>query len=470
MTNNLRKYNAKRDFQKTKEPKGQKEASSQKLRFVVQHHLARKDHFDFRLEWNGTLKSWAVPKGPSYNTQDKRLAIMVEDHPLSYRNFEGTIPKGEYGGGTVMIWDEGTWEPETKIPKNFNTKNIKFTLKGKRLKGKWTLINFKEDNWLLIKEQDDFYEYKDISKLNKSIKTNRTMEQIANHTPAKNSKTNKNKAIVEDIIISNPDKKIFTNPTVTKIDIAMYYHQVAFRMMPLIEHRIISTIRAPEGIQGETFFKKHLENQNEGVGKIKIRNNSAKKEDYYYLENSKGLISEVQMNSYEFHTWGSVIDNLEKPDVMVFDLDPDEKLSLKKVRDGVKDLKSILDELKLKAFLKTSGGKGYHIVVPLKNKINWPKFRKIAKNIALLMEQKWPDKYTSNMRFKNRKGKIFIDWVRNTKGATSVAPYSIRLRKNCPVSMPIKWSELDKVKPNEITIKEALKRLKRKDPWEGFFD
>ena len=174
------------------------------------------------------------------------------------------------------------------------------------------------------------------------------------------------------------------------------------------------------------------------------------------------------MNSIEFHIWGSVIQNLEKPDVMVFDLDPDEKLSLKKLRDGVKDLKSILDDLKLKSYLKTSGGKGYHVVVPMKN-VNWEEFRSIAKNIAVLMESKWPDKYTSNIRKEKRKNKIFIDWVRNTKGATSVVPYSLRARKNLPVSMPIFWNELDLIKPNEITINNALKRLKLKDPWKDFF-
>ena len=133
--------------------------SKKRLRFVVQHHLARKDHYDLRLEWNGVLKSWAVPKGPSYKTKDKRLAIMIEDHPLEYRKFEGTIPKGEYGGGTVMIFDEGYYEPVNDIKKGLKEGSIKFELKGKRLKGLWTLVHFKEDNWLLIKEKDKFIIY-----------------------------------------------------------------------------------------------------------------------------------------------------------------------------------------------------------------------------------------------------------------------------------------------------------------------
>lgn len=240
-------------------------------------------------------------------------------------------------------------------------------------------------------------------------------------------------------------------------------------MLPYIENRIISTIRCPEGINGPCFFKKHFETDNPGIGEIKLPSGKGKKEDYYYIKTSEGLISEVQMNSYEFHIWGSKVSNINQPDMMVFDFDPDDKLSLDKVREGVKDLKSILDELNLKSYLKTSGGKGYHVVVPTTKLKNWNKFSDFAEDIAKVMSQKWPDKYTNNVRKENRKGKIFIDWIRNTKSATSVAPYSIRARKGAKVSMPIKWSELDKVKPDEITKEEAIKRLKRKDPWEDFY-
>lgn len=464
----LKKYNLKRNFKKTKEPQGKVTKDFKKLRFVVQHHLARKDHYDLRLEWNGTMKSWAVPKGPSYNSKDKRLAVQVEDHPLSYRNFEGTIPKGEYGGGTVMLWDEGTWEPLEKIPKNFKVNSFKFVLKGKRLKGAWTLIHFKENNWLLIKEQDDKYLYSDINVFNKSIRTGRTMKQIAENIQLKKDKTSLKNKVIEGIKISNPDKVIFKNPRITKFDIAYYYHKVAKRMLPLIENRIISTIRCPDGLNGEKFFMKHFSPQDEGLKEINIKNAHGRKESYYYLTTSKALISEVQMNSFEFHTWGSKITNVEYPDVMVFDLDPDELLDIKKLREGVKDLKKILDNLHLKSYLKVSGGKGYHIVVPIKQKMTWTEFRNTSKNIAKLMEATWPDKYTANIRKNKRKGKIFIDWIRNTRSSTSVAPYSVRLRDKCTVSFPISWRELDKVKPKEITIEDALKRLKRKDPWQNF--
>ena len=454
MAKKLEEYNRKRNFDKTLEPKGRKEKNSRKLRFVVQHHIARKDHYDLRLEWDGVLKSWAVPKGPSYNPKDKRLAVMVEDHPLSYRNFEGIIPKGEYGAGTVMLWDYGTWEVLDGKKPNFKKGIIKFKLYGKRLKGLWTLVLMDEDNWLLIKDKDEFHLYNDILEFNTSVKTGRTMAKIAGE-----------KTTIE---LTNPDKVIFKNPKVTKKDIFNYYEKVAKRMLPFIENRLISTIRLPDGVGGTPFYKKHFENIDNCLGVKKLKNKDDARNDYYYIKDINGIMQEVQMNSYEFHIWGSKVDDVNHADILVFDLDPDENLSLSKLREGVKDLKKILDDYNLESFLKTSGGKGYHIVVPLRNKTTWKNARSIAKNIAKLMEATWPDKYTSNMKKSKRKGKIFIDWVRNIKGATSVAPYSIRLRKKVTVSMPIKWSELDKIKPDEITIDKAIKRLKNIDPWEKF--
>ena len=214
----LKKYNEKRNFNKTKEPIGKKEVSKRKLRFVVQHHLSRKEHYDFRLEWNGTLISFAIPKGPSYNPNNKRLAIHVEDHPLAYRNFEGTIPKGEYGGGTVMVWDEGFWTPLENEEKSFKNGSIKFLLFGKRLKGKWTLVKFKNNNWLLIKEKDDIFLFDNINEFQTSIKTGRTMEEIEKNIKP-HPKNSKKENIIENVKITNPEKIIYDKPKITKMDL-----------------------------------------------------------------------------------------------------------------------------------------------------------------------------------------------------------------------------------------------------------
>lgn len=439
--NKLTKYNSKRNFNKTKEPIGKLSKKSKKLTFCVQHHLARKDHYDLRLEHNKTMPSWAIPKGPSYNPNDKRLAIKVEDHPLSYKTFEGTIPKGEYGGGTVMLFDIGTYEI-IKYEKYL----IKVIFHGQRLKGMWTLTHFKDNNWLLIKDKDYFKNYIDIKKYKRSIKTNRTMKEIANNEKKKT------------ITITNPSKKIIGN--ITKQQIYSYYEKIAPRMVPYLENRLISTIRAPYGTTKEIFYKKHLENSHGFLEKLG---------NYYYILDTIALLSEVQMNSYEFHIWGSNASKNNYPNMMVFDFDPDEKLSLETLRLGVKYLKEILDNLNLKAFLKTSGGKGYHVVIPFRTKITWKKFYKISEDIANILVNTYPDIFTTNIRKNNRHKKIFIDYLRNQKSATSVAPYSIRLKKNAPISMPISWQELDKIKPNEITINNVFKRLKKKDPWEDFF-
>lgn len=275
--------------------------------------------------------------------------------------------------------------------------------------------------------------------------------------------------IIEGIKITSPDKVMFDDPEIKKADVIRYYQKVAERMLPYVSHRILSIVRCPKGIAQTCFYKKHPEQGSKGIITIPVSNSSGDPEVYFYLESVPGLISEAQMNTLEFHTWGSRVDELEKPDMLVFDLDPDEGMELTTVRQGVQDLKSLLDELSLNSYLKTSGGKGYHVVVPLKPAGSWDAFRDFAKRIAMVMEQKWPDRYTSNVRKANRKNKIFIDWIRNTRGATSIAPYSIRARKGAGVSMPIAWAELNAVTPNGVTMVDALLRIGGNDPWRDFF-
>ncbi|MDD4111401.1 MAG: non-homologous end-joining DNA ligase, partial [Clostridia bacterium] len=491
-------YNKKRDFNKTLEPKGIKKPlkdlskikdmekkSKDALQLVVQHHIARRGHFDFRLEWKGVLLSWAVPKGPSYDSGDKRLAIQVENHPLEYRNFEGTIPKGEYGGGTVMLWDEGTWQPLNDVDEGLKKGVLKFALNGKRLMGKWSLIRLKDkektqNNWILIKEKDEYEKKLDISNFKTSIRTGRTMLQIANNEktvkdPLKQIEKQLDKAdysktiYIGEVKITSPNKIMFKDSDIKKIDIIKYYVKVAKRMLPLLTNRIVSLVRCPKGMFSACFFKKHPDIVSEGIVPIVITNKKNEKGEFFFIDNIYGVIFEAQMNTIEFHVWGSSVENLEYPDVMVFDLDPDEGMDLKQVRQGVKDLKRILDKLSLTSFLKTSGGKGYHVVVPFRPSVSWSKFYGFSKDIAKAMEKNWPDRYTSNIRKVNRKNKIFIDWERNGRGSTSVAPYSVRAKKGAPVSMPISWKELDTIAPQDFNIKNSIERLKKADPWKNFF-
>lgn len=184
-------YERKRDFDKTAEPRAERRASTDgDLVFVVHKHAASRLHYDLRLEHDGVLLSWAVPKGPSSNPRDKRLAVQVEDHPYDYRDFEGTIPKAEYGGGTVMLWDEGTWAPDGDIDEMLAAGSLKFQLSGQRLSGRWALVRMKpkpgeeDKNWLMIKEKDGFVRADDgISTFQTSVRSGRTMEEIGEALP-----------------------------------------------------------------------------------------------------------------------------------------------------------------------------------------------------------------------------------------------------------------------------------------------
>ena len=188
----LSAYNKKRKFSETPEPVGKEKSSAKGLRFVIQKHDASNLHYDFRLEMKGVLKSWAIPKGPSLNPSDKRLAMMVEDHPYDYRDFEGIIPEGNYGGGTVIVWDEGTYEPmnseglekkeqEKLLLKQLHAGDLKLLMHGKKIKGTYALFRLKkeEKSWLLVKKADEFASEEEVIRQNKSVKSGKTLAQVA---------------------------------------------------------------------------------------------------------------------------------------------------------------------------------------------------------------------------------------------------------------------------------------------------
>jgi len=188
MLDRLKRYREKRDFSRTREPAGAPVKSGKKLSYVIQKHAARRVHYDFRLEWKGALMSWAVPKGPSENPNDKRLAVHVEDHPVEYGSFEGTIPEGEYGAGTVMVWDRGWWKPHENPDTAMEKGKLGFELHGKRLKGNWALVRLRrrskkdKDNWLLIKEKDGVAKTEGKLAVDReidSVASGRDMEEIA---------------------------------------------------------------------------------------------------------------------------------------------------------------------------------------------------------------------------------------------------------------------------------------------------
>ncbi|AZF32090.1 ATP-dependent DNA ligase, LigD [Pseudomonas sp. R4-35-07] len=823
MAKPLSEYNRKRDFGITAEPAGDSPAGKRKasaLSFVIQKHDARNLHYDFRLELDGVLLSWAVPKGPSLDPSQKRLAVHVEDHPLSYGGFEGSIPAGQYGAGDVIVWDRGIWQPHDDPHKAYAAGKLKFSLVGEKLSGDWTLVRTRlkgsgdKQQWLLIKEKDqqarpiaeydivqaepasvlsdavvgkpkakaqaktkaaakaapkastrkqatavpeqfspqlatlvdrapegdwqyeikfdgyrilariqggevrlftrnghdwterlprqakalqalklkdswldgevvslngdglpdfqalqnafdigrsldivyylfdapflngrdqredpvetrraalksalsaskskllrfseafaanhrDIFESacdlalegvigkragspyvsrrsddwiklkcrlrqefvivgytrpqgsrtgfgalllavnddaglvyagrvgtgfdqaslkaiytkltaleRDDSPLQKPLtsaqargvhwvepslvgevqfaewtregvvrqaafvgmRTDKPAAQIIHELPraAKSvkapaaKKTEKEVKTVKDLKITHPDRVIDKQSGTQKQQLAQFYADTSAWILPFLRNRPVSLLRAPEGIEGEQFFQKHIERMT--IPHIKQLDQALDPGHARLMEidTADALVGAVQMGTVELHTWGATTDKIETPDLFVLDLDPDPALPWKAMLEAAQLTLSVLDELGLQAFVKTSGGKGLHLIVPLARRDDWDSVKAFAKAIAQFMTQQLPERFTATSGPKNRVGKIFIDYLRNARGASTVAAYSVRARPGLPVSVPVSREELNGLRSSQqwtvANLHERLQSLKT-DPWAGY--
>ena len=867
-SNPLNRYQSMRDFQVTREPrgsnrKGKSSLESKALPFVVQKHAATRLHYDFRLGWEGVLKSWAVAKGPSYNPADKRLAMQVEDHPWEYRDFEGIIPKGQYGGGTVMVWDQGEWLPHGDVDQGLRDGHLKFELRGNKLVGDWVLVRMHGRNdrpdkpsWLLIKEKDQYARDDSGEAITDeapdSAVTGRTMEQIAAnqdriwnskqasrngadkpsqtgqvsgerlreqksnkaapdvrkypaerfpgfippqlaqsassapsgdewmhelkldgyriqiHIRAAGSKSKKNRTVqlltrkgldwsarmpdiataagqlpateaildgeavvlddhglsnfaglqaafqegtqrnityfafdvlhldghnlralqlserrkileqllrglertslrlsegiegkgavvfehacqlgAEGIVsklatakyvsgrsntwlklkcyleqefviggftlpsngtvgvgslllgyydsgklryagrtgtgftqathrslrakldalaakqssfadvpremqrgvhwvkpelvaqvtfttwtrdnlvrqaafkglredkpavevtressvaqapqeadaveqkkkpstlgqqktemggvkITHPEKILDAESGLTKRALAEYFEAVADNMLPHVADRPLSVVRCPDGNRKPCFFQKHT-----GVGtahevkSVSIRNRkNGEKEEFLTVDSVEGLIGLAQMGVLEVHTWGCRNESVDQPDRIVFDLDPDSAIKWEMLASTALEFRKRLNKVGLKSFLKGTGGKGLHVVAPIVPEYDWRTIKEFAHELVLQLEREQPKLYVSKMSLAARKGRIFLDYLRNDRESTSVAPYSPRARSGAPVSMPLKWDELklgEMPKFHISDFQEWRSRL-RKDPWKELLE
>ncbi len=271
--------------------------------------------------------------------------------------------------------------------------------------------------------------------------------------------------------LSHPDKLLWPDEQVTKQDLLDHYARVWPRMERFVVNRPLSLVRAPDGIHGPRFFQKHASHgMSDRIARMK---DPAGGEEILFIEDFDGLAALVQYGVVEVHIWGCTMDALEKPDQVVFDLDPDEGVDVDRVREAALDIHARLDELSLPNLVKTSGGKGYHVLVPLKPSADWDDVKGFAHDFARALEQAAPDRYTATLSKKARTGKIFVDYLRNGRGSTTVAPYSSRAKKGATVSMPVTWAELEKgVPPNAFPIGDetTLAELKKADPWADFFE
>ncbi|MBZ9763172.1 DNA ligase D [Mesorhizobium sp. CA8] len=815
MPANLKSYRAKREFSRTPEPAGSLSADGSN-RFVVHKHHATADHYDLRLEVGGVLKSWAVPRGPSLNPADKRLAVETEDHPIEYIDFEGVIPEGEYGGGPMIVWDTGTWAPMEDVEKSLRTGAFKFRLAGQKLNGGWMLTRLKpkpgEDenkkNWLLFKERDLASDTRlDILEARpESVKSGRRIEELAaapkkterlppkrgslkpgalpgavkanppsriepqlatqvskppgsddpaertgqlwlheikfdgyrtmarvvdgevrlitrggidwtkrygdlpqaflrlpvaqaffdgeivvlddkgisrfgllqdalaegagsklhfyafdllhldgwdlrkaplqrrkallaellagqaanaaiqysdhvegdgrglyeqatelglegvvskradaiyqsgrtkSWTKVKAQKTDdfviagytvsdraeglaalgmaefengelhyrgkvgtgfdrdmatdllarlerltagasppegvprevmremhwvkpllsarihysnrtgdnairhgvfrglrdvgglttpvavKRKRLIAEadlatIWVTNPERRLFGKTGPTKLDIAVYYALVGDFMLPHIIGRPVSLVRCPTGKPQDCFFQRHaFTGMPPSVAVFESTNSEGETKTYLSVEDAKGYLALAQFGVVEFHTWGTHRTKLDKPDQIVFDLDPGEGISWREVVEAAVNIKGGLESLGLVPFAKTSGGKGIHITVPVTRKQNWKKLHQASSAISTLLAASAPDTFTTTMGKENRKKRIFIDFHRNARGHTSAAPYSLRARTNLPASTPVSWTDLETIDAPEDLNYASLPGLLETsgDPW-----
>lgn len=865
----LARYRSMRDFDLTREPSGGKVQpirNTHELPFVIQKHAATRLHYDFRLGWHGVLKSWAVTKGPSYFPGDKRLAVQVEDHPMEYGGFEGIIPKGQYGGGTVMLWDRGTWEPHVDVEEGLRKGSLKFALHGEKMKGNWALVRMAprpgdrsgKPNWLLIKEHDDLERSQDQKPITQeapdSVLSGRDLEAIAHaqdrvwqsdraqdntaaHTkngkppsrktrntakprdwtpdlrkakkerlpdfvppqlatlaksppqgdrwlhelkldgyriqirldtanrkvqlitrngldwthrmpvlaeatgrlPVKSAlidgeivvltqegtssfadlqasfqeqasanhiyfafdllhldgynlrelplakrkellksilsaapsverirfsqhiqgdageifrkacelgsegivsklsdgryssgrsgswvkikcyreqelviggftlptngiygvgalllgyykdrklvyagrtgtgftqKTHRSirdqleklrvsnapfaklppgaakdaywvkpelvaqvsfsnwtadnlvrqasfkglredkpaKSVVREepmressipetedkntasgkkstsaritkrnparasaplpIRLSHPDKILDEASGVTKEALASYYQAVSEIMLPHIADRPLTLVRCVDGSGKPCFYQKHKNKMTGIFDSVDVVNRkTGAHEPYITLSTQESIVQLAQIGVLEVHPWGSRNESLEKPDRIVIDLDPDAAIEWQTVVESAKEVRRRLNALGLKSFVKTTGGKGLHVVVPVRPEIEWPEVKQFTHAFVLAMERDHPQRFLTKMSKAARAGKIFLDYLRNDRGATAVAPYSPRARSGLPVAMPLAWSELKGDEPPRFRVAdldEWKKRLAR-DPWEDIF-
>lgn len=272
------------------------------------------------------------------------------------------------------------------------------------------------------------------------------------------------------IKLSHPDKLLWPQEKVSKQRLLDHYALVWPRMHQFVVNRPLSLVRAPDGVDGQRFFQKHASaGMHEKIARMKDPTDG---EEILLIRDFDGVAALVQLGVVEIHIWGCTIDELDKPDQIIFDLDPDEGVDVKAVRAAALEIHGRLDALSLPNFVKTSGGKGYHVVVPLKPSADWDEAKDFAHDFARALEQAAPDRYTATLSKKARTGKIFVDYLRNGRGSTTVAPYSSRAKKGATVSMPATWTEIEAgLAPNAFPIgdKTTLKQLAKADPWVDFF-
>lgn len=278
---------------------------------------------------------------------------------------------------------------------------------------------------------------------------------------------------VQGVRLTSPDKVLFPAQGTTKRTLAEYLVSVQDQILAHAARRPLTLVRCPRGRTQKCFFQKHHgAGLPPGILPVEVREKDGKRATYVYIEDLAGLLGTVQVGALELHLWGSTIHTLEQPDRLVLDLDPDDTLDFSAVKNAALHLRDVLKSSDLQSFPLLTGGKGIHVVIPLRPEHDWDDVKVFARGIARKMADQFPNEFVATASKEKRKGKIFIDWLRNDRGATAISPYATRARENCPIATPVSWRELPRMRAgNQYNISNISRRLSslKSDPWQGYF-
>jgi bifunctional non-homologous end joining protein LigD len=513
----LETYREKRDFTRTQEPAGSAAAAAGSAvsapRFVVQRHRARQLHYDFRLEIDGVLVSWAVPKGPTLDPGVRRAAFHVEDHPLEYFDFEGVIPKGEYGGGDVIVWDVGTWEAhKAGDPPDLGGAVAKgelhLELYGEKLRGHFILVRTRADSsgreqWLLMKKRDEYgvtgwnpedHPHSVLSgRTNDEVKADPDRLWRSDLPAAQASQALKPSAVDAPspeelgeldalksggqwsvfgrrLRVTNLDKVLFPprpgEDPVTKRDLLRYTAQVAPVALPYLARRAFNMHRFPNGAQAKGFWHKELpghapdwlprwDNPAADPGETRT---------YLVVDEPAALIWAANFGALEWHAWTSQVDQPHKPTYALVDLDPGGTTSWEDLLVLARLHRTAFEHLNLVACPKVTGMRGIQIWVPIAGGPSFDETRAWVEQLSKTVGAVVPELVSWKWQVHDREGLARLDYTQNAINKTLVAPYSPRAAPGAPVSAPIAWEELDDpgLSPNGFTIRTVLDRLAQK--------
>ncbi|MDX6338511.1 MAG: bifunctional non-ous end joining protein LigD [Streptosporangiaceae bacterium] len=534
MPGKLTPYQRKRDFTRTPEPAGQQagDAAAGQRRFVVQRHRARRLHYDLRFEIGGVLVSWAVPKGPTLDPDVKRIAVRVEDHPIEYLDFEGVIPEGQYGGGDVIVWDRGTWEPHATDDPAAAIEAGEFhaDVHGVKLGGRLILVRTggpDSNQWLLMHKHDEYAvkgwdpedhpesvlsgrtndEVKadpervwrsDLPPSEASVTLRRSPDPAAGQQADGEADTTARGPSPDELAaldalgsggtwevfgrrlrLTNLDKVLFParpgGEPVTKRELVRYAAQIAPVALPYLTHRALNMHRFPGGADTKGFWHKQLpDHAPEWLPRWRDPHASpGKTTTYLVVDEPAALVWAANFGALEWHAWTARVDQPDRPTYALIDIDPGSGTSWDEVLVLARLHRTALEHLGVRGQPKLTGGRGIHIWIPIAPGPTFEETRTWVEQLSRAIGAVVPDRVSWKWDVRERGGLARLDYTQNTSNKTLVAPYSPRAAAGAPVSAPIEWDELDdpSLRPDAFTIRDIPGRLARHgDPFRTVLD